>query len=359
LDSWYDKFAFTFDRVAMDYLLRQKAEEAGAEYRVGKSVKSVETTNEGGKYKHTLKIGGGESVEADYLVLADGPQRRVTIPTLQQFADGDLVSEKIGPANANHIAYQEYRRLPDEIFEDDVLRFWWGYMPGETTYPWYFPYADNVVEFGLTMPINLDLSTVENRDDYLFLHDDDERVPSGGEYIKRLLEHVYGDEYDIENDLPLVEERGKKPGTETYPISSTDPIDSPVHANIAAVGGAMGGTSAFHEGGYHIAMGTGKTAGRLIARGRIDEYNREWKKGELGREIHRNVCLAHIVRDYKPDDWDSAFRSAEISRGNMEASLLERVSSTVGMFKILAKQKYLMNVAKKNYVQINESDYTV
>lgn len=130
-------------------------------------------------------------------------------------------------------------------------------MPGHTAYPWVFPNDDNVCRVGLTMPIGLDIDEVDDRDAYALLREDDERIPQGREYVRRLLEQEYGDEYDIDEDFPLVEDRGKTKGTETYAISSTRPIDSPAEAGIAVTGGAMGATSAFHEGGDHVAVRTG------------------------------------------------------------------------------------------------------
>ena len=194
--------------------------------------------------------------------------------------------------------------MPEELFEPDRIKFWWGYMPGHTAYPWVFPNDDPVARIGLTMPIDLDLDSIGNRDAYALLRPDDDRVPQGGTYIKRLLADGY-DGYDDE-DFPLVEDRGKSGGTETYPISSTRPIESPTDANVAVVGGAMGATSAFHEGGDHVAIRTGRIAGRLAARDSLSAYNDEWQAA-IGSEIRRNCVFADVVRGYGPDDWDTLF----------------------------------------------------
>lgn len=356
LDSWYPGFGFTFDRVRMDDLLRDKAESEGAEYRAGDSVKAVDSTTDNGGYKHMVEVAGGESVEADYLVLADGPQRRVTIPALEQFTSGGVVRDRLGPRNANHIAYQEHRRWPEEKFEGDVLRFWWGLIPGETAYPWYFPNDDRVVRWGLTMPIDLDLSTIRNRGDYQLLWDSDETVPAGREYLRRLLEREYGDQYDVEEDFPLVESRGKSGGTESYPISSTNPIDSPTRAGVAVVGGAMGSTSAFHEGGYHLAYRTGKIAGELIREDRLDEYNDEWKSA-VGAEIARNVCLARLIRDYAPADFDRVFRNADVVVNGQESSVLGGLKSRLDLSVMGLRYKYVKRFRENPYVQIRESEY--
>lgn len=358
LDSWYDGFGFTFDRRRMDDLLKDKAEDAGAEYRAGESVKSVVSDIRHGDHLHKLTVSGGEDVEAEYLVLADGPQRRVTIPTLEQFTNEGVVRDRIGPRNANHIAYQEHRRFPDEEFESDVLRFWWGLIPGETAYPWYFPNDDNVVRWGLTMPIDLDLSSVTNRDSYKLLRDTDETVPQGRVYLRRLLEQEYGDRYDIEEDFPLVEDRGKDKGTESYPISSTNPIDSPTRAGVAVVGGAMGATSAFHEGGYHLAVRTGKIAGTLIRNGGLEGYNEEWKEA-VGPEIARNVCLARLIRNYAPRDFDRVFRDADIVVNGRRTSLLGSTKSRLDLFIMGLRYKYVKRFVENPYVQIREEEYSV
>ena len=302
MGSTYPNFGFTVHRARFDDWLRERAERAGAEYRVGTAVGDVETDLTGSP-SHTLSLRDGTEVAADHLVLADGPQRTVTGQVLGRWLpDGTM--ERLSSRNANHIAYQEYRRLPAELFEPDRIKFWWGYMPGHTAYPWVFPNDDPVARIGLTMPIDLDLEAVEDREAYGLLRPGDERVPQGATYIRRLLEEVY-DGYDA-GDFPLVEDRGKSGGTETYPISSTRPIESPTDADVAVVGGAMGGTSAFHEGGDHVAIRTGRIAGRLAARDDLSAYNAEWQAA-VGDEIRRNCVFADMVRGYGPDDWDTVF----------------------------------------------------
>ncbi|PSP33727.1 NAD(P)/FAD-dependent oxidoreductase, partial [Halobacteriales archaeon QH_10_67_22] len=248
IDSSYGSFGFAFHRAKFDDWLRDRAEAAGATYRVGTSVTDVDSTDG----NHTLTLADGEAVEAEKLVLADGPQRTVTTGALDQFMpEGRSLSDVLAPNEVNHIAYQEHRRVPEELFDPDFMKFWWGYIPGHTAYPWIFPNDDNVARIGLTMPIGVDLDSLSDRGSYALLSAEDERVPDGATYIRRLVEHEYPD-YDIE-DFPLVEDRGKQNGTEAYPISSTRPIESPVGADVAVVGGAMGATSAFHEGGDHVA----------------------------------------------------------------------------------------------------------
>ena len=360
IESSYDKFGFTFHRTRMDDWLREEAEAAGAEYRVGVGVTDVETDLSGG-HTHTLTLSSGEDFEAEYLILADGPQRQVTMRVLDRFSPDDRkISKVMAPNRANHIAYQEYREFPDELFDPRALKFWWGAMPGETAYPWIFPNDGTVARVGLTMPIGMDVEAVADREKYALLRPDDDRIPRGGEYVERLLEHLYGDEYDL-SDFPLVEGRGKSAGTETYPISSTRPIDSPTAAGIAVVGGAMGTTSAFHEGGYHVASRTGKIAGDLAATGNLDAYNDEWKAA-IGDEIVRNVSFADIVADYGPDDWDRTFQMA----GDILASRRERnalkwnVSAGLGGAKLVTKYKRTKRKYRKGkYVQFREDEYAV
>ncbi|MFC6716951.1 NAD(P)/FAD-dependent oxidoreductase [Natrialbaceae archaeon GCM10025810] len=361
MDASYPKFGYTFHRARMDDWLHERAEEAGADLRVGTGVKSVETELLGGP-THTLTLSNGEQLEADYLILADGPQRRVTIPTLDQFLPpGTSMTEYLSPPRANHIAYQEYREFPEELFAEfeDRLKFWWGYIPGETAYPWIFPNDGTVARVGLTMPIGMRLEDVRNPASYKLLRPDDEQLPSASEYLRRLLEREYGDEYDIDEDIPIVEDRGKSKGTETYPISSTRPIDSPVRANVAVAGGAMGTTSAFHEGGYHVAVRTGTIAGRLAATDSLAHYNDIWKRA-IGSEILRNVAFADIVADYEPDDWDWAFRTAsrmqDSSKGN--ALFSKKFSAGADALRLLAayrKRKFAYR--KGRYVQFGADEY--
>ncbi|QFU83713.1 NAD(P)/FAD-dependent oxidoreductase [Natronorubrum aibiense] len=365
IDATYPKFGYTFHRARMDDWLYERATDAGADLRVGTGVKDLETDLRASSPNgptHTLTLSTGDQLEAQYVVLADGPQRRITLDALDQFtAPGRSVSDYLSPPNANHIAYQEYREFPPELFEEfeDTLKFWWGYMPGETAYPWVFPNDGTVARVGLTMPIGMELEDVSNPAAYALLDPSDEQLPTGSEYITRLLEHEYGDEYDIETDIPIVEDRGKSKGTETYPISSTRPIDSPVGANIAVAGGAMGTTSAFHEGGYHVAVRTGKIAGRLAATDSLENYNDVWKRA-IGDEIRRNVSFADIVKDYEPDDWDWAFDVINDMQGSTGDNVLisKRYSAGLDASKILlAYKKRKFAYRNGSYVQLCEDEY--
>lgn len=354
IEARYEHLGFTFHRARFDDYLREKAEAAGAEYRVGTGVKAVESNL--GEGTHTLQLKDGSAIEAKYLILADGPQRQVTIPVLDGLLPNQIASERLSPPKTNHIAYQEHRRIPEEVFDASSIKFWWGWMPGETAYPWIFPNDGQIARVGLTMPIGMDIADFDPSA-YRLLSTDDDRIPSGGEFVRRLLEELYGDEYDIESDFQLVDDRGKRKGTETYPISSTRPIDSPVEAGIAVAGGAMGSTSAFHEGGDHTAVATGTLAGRLAAAGRLSEYNDAWK-GKVGSEILRSVVFADLVADYQPSDWDKAFRTAR----QLQNPTGFRPSISAGLSGLALVLRYRLHkyrVRRQGYVQIKESEYQV
>ncbi|WP_353633578.1 NAD(P)/FAD-dependent oxidoreductase [Halobacterium sp. NMX12-1] len=361
IDADYDEFGFTFHRAKFDDWLRERAEDAGADYVAGTSVKAVDTDLSGG-HEHTLTLGDGEEVTAEYLVLADGPQRQVTMRVLDPLLpDGKRASEVLSPPSANHIAYQEYRRFPEELFDEDTLKFWWGWMPGETAYPWVFPNRDGVARVGLTMPIGLDIDDFD-ASEWRLLREDDDRIPSGDEYLRRLLEELYGDEYDVEADFPLVDGHGKSNSTETYAISSTRPIESPTEAGIAVVGGAMGATSSFHEGGDHVAHRTGKLAGKLAAEGNLGEYNAAWHDA-IGDEIRRNVAMADVVAEFGPADWDKTIR---ITRQMLESSdsgtiiSKSNARSAAGGLRLYTKYKRAkFRYRKRKYAQIRESDYSL
>ena len=355
IESSYPAFGLAFHRAKFDDWLREEAEQAGATYRVGDSVTGVETSLDGG-HSHTLSLSNGEEVETEYLVLADGPQRTVTIEALDQFTGDRSMASVLDPSQVNHIAYQEHRDVPAEIFEPTRIKFWWGLMPGHTAYPWVFPNDDTVARIGLTIPIGLDIDEFD-REHWALLGDDDERIPQGKEYIERLLERQYP-EYDLD-DFPLVEDRGKRGGTETYAISSTRPIESPTAAGIAVVGGAMGGTSAFHEGGDHVAVRTGRIAGRLAGRERLAEYNQAWQN-VLGDEILRNVTMAEVVREYTPADWDRAFDAADKMFNRGEHSMLGTVRAGIPGLKLLLEyHSRKRGFTSGGYVQFAESEYSV
>jgi len=354
IESSYDGFGFTFQRARLDDWLRRRAEAAGADYRVGVSVTGVDTDLSGPT--HTVHLAGGDDLTADYLVLADGPQRTVTNPTLDQFLAEGSMSERLTSTEVNHIAYQEHRRVPEELFDPDFIEFWWGIMPGHTAYPWIFPNDEPVARIGLTMPIGLDIDDFDTAD-WSLLRASDTDIPRGGEYIERLLERQFPD-YELA-DFPLVEDRGKTGGTETYPISSTKPIESPVAANVAVTGGAMGATSAFHEGGDHVAIRTGKIAGRLAATDGLERYNDEWQAA-IGDEVLRNVTFADLVRDWQPRDWDRAFTtaSAMANAGGVRSS--EALKGGLYGLQMVARYKWgKFGYRDGRYVQLRESEFAV
>ncbi|MFC6785527.1 NAD(P)/FAD-dependent oxidoreductase [Halobaculum halobium] len=366
IESSYDSFGYTMHRARFDDFMRDRAEDAGAEYRVEASVKDVQTDLSAGvggdDPRHVVSIAGGDEVGADFLVLADGPQRTVTNRVLDRFLpEGHKASERLASTRANHIAYQEYREFPQEVYDevDGAITFWWGVMPGHTAYPWVFPNADRVCRVGLTMPIGLDLDEVEDREQYELIREDDERVPSGKEYVRRILEREWGDEYDIEEDFPLVEDAGKRKGTETYPISSTNPIESPVEAGVCVAGGAMGTTSAFHEGGDHVAVRTGAIAGELAAGGDVSDYNERWHEA-IGDELLRNVALAELCRGYGPDDWDDTFQiGREMLAGEKGLGMFEqKFGAGWGAAKLLLRYQWIKwRHRDGRYVQLTEDEY--
>jgi electron-transferring-flavoprotein dehydrogenase len=355
------KFGVTYDRAKFDDWMVERARAAGAEYRLGDGVRSVETYLDGAP-SHRLTLRSGDELEADQLVLADGPQRTVTMGVLDRYLPEDKqASDLLAPPRANHIAYQEYRRFPEGLLETDAIKFWWGYIPGHTAYPWVFPNDGDVARVGLTMPIGVDLDAVSDREDYGLIRDEDERMPPGREIIRRLLEREYGDRYDVEEDFPFVADRGKDEGTETYPISSTRPVDSPVEANTAVTGGAMGATSAFHEGGGHVAARTGAIAGRLAAQDRLDHYNDAWHQA-IGSEVRRNVALADLVRRFGPADWDRVFA---ITRKVVELDAAGGMTMRKGLaaagfrgLKLAGRYKWLKRgIRGRRLPQIREVDY--
>ena len=330
IDSAYPNFGFTMHRARFDDWLGDRARSAGADYRVGASVAGVETSLTG-RPSHTLTLRDGTEIEAEYLVLADGPQRTVTGRVLGRWLP-ETAMDRLETRRANHIAYQEYREFPPELLEDDRIKFWWGYMPGHTAYPWVFPNDGRVARVGLTMPIDLDLDSVDGRERYRLLRPE---------------------------DFPVQTDRGKSDGTETYPISSTRPIESPTRANVAVVGGAMGATSAFHEGGDHVAVRTGSIAGRLAALGALRAYNAEWHRA-IGPEVRRNCIFAEMVRGYGPDDWDRLFGLVDDIVDDDGITPRESVRTGVSGAKLFAEYT-LRKFGYRNgrYAQILEHEYAV
>ncbi len=101
-----DGFGFCFHRARFDDCLRERATDAGADYRVGVSVTSVETDLRNSP-RHTVRLANGEDIAAEYVILADGPQRTLPGGTLDQFLPAGQTMADIMPSNkVNHIAYQ-------------------------------------------------------------------------------------------------------------------------------------------------------------------------------------------------------------------------------------------------------------
>lgn len=362
LGGSYPHFGFTFHRARFDDWLRGRAEEAGAEYAIGTAVRAVEVNH---PEAHHLELNDGRVIEAKHVILADGPARSVTIPTLHQCLPDDRdIAEQLGPRAANHIAYQEYRRFPPELFDRDIITFWWGWIPGHTAYPWVFPNSETVARVGLTMPIGLELEDVDNPGEYRLLRETDQHIPRGEVLIERLLDEAFPDREPSE--FSIVQDRGKSAGTETYPISSTPPIDSPAAANIAVVGGAMGATSAFHEGGDHVAIRTGKIAGELAADDALSRYNPAWKRA-IGAEVRRNLAMAATVKGFSPADWDRAFSVLNRlvnEHGSLNPSSVGYLTwlRAVGLTGLSVGARYRWHnrrLGGGDIVQIKETEYTV
>jgi len=194
IESSYDQFGYTFNRARFDDWLRERAEDAGAEYRTGVRVTGVDSDgpeavdsdldvdSSDDDPRHVVSLANGDTVGADFLILTDGPQRTVTNKVLDGYLpDGKQASELLASPKVNHIAYQEYRRFPEEVFEElkTSIKFWWGVMPGHTAYPWVFPNDNQVCRVGLTMPIGLDIDAIAEREEYALLKPDDDRIPQG------------------------------------------------------------------------------------------------------------------------------------------------------------------------------------
>jgi len=312
LDVDLDSFGMTFDRPGLDDDLVAAARDAGVDIRMGARVSSVETDWHESGLRHHLTVPRGEDVVAEYLVLADGPKRTVTIDAIGQFLDGE--QERVAPANQNqHVARQFYVEPPADATWTDGLEHafavFWGHVPGHTAYPWVFPLEEGVYEIGLTRPAGLDRPDVfEGLDvdprEWPLLDPDDTAYPGDEEILRRFYTRTLSARGDLTDHT--VGNRGKFDGKETYVISSMRPFDSPTDANIAVVGGAGGFTSAFHEGGDHVAVYTGSLAGELIGDDTqsLTDYNGEWKR-RYGYEIFPNVAFARLVEDFTPGEYDT------------------------------------------------------
>jgi electron-transferring-flavoprotein dehydrogenase len=121
----------------------------------------------------------------------------------------------------------------------------------------------------------------------------------------------------------------------------------------------MGATSAFHEGGDHVAVRTGKIAGSLAGAGALSAYNYEWKRA-IGREVLRNVAFADVVRGFEPADWDRTFRAVDRLLDRGRYSRLRAARAGLGGLGLLARYELTkFGYRDDGYVQIEQSEYAV
>lgn len=351
-----ESFGITFDRPGLDDDMREMAEREGTDYRVGERVTDVKSEKHSDQHLHKVSIANGEDIQTPYLILADGPGRSVTLPVIEQFLEGQ--EERIDPSLANHRAVQRNYEVPEEVYEDkeDVFELnWW--IPGHSAYLWTFPLEENILEIGMTYPLEMeanDLSGLE-ADGFPLIEESDDSFPGPKKLLDRYLDEMYpGWQETFEPAL----DKGKSRGQEQYIISSTPPIESPSSAGIAITGGAMGATSNFHEGGDHGAVITGHLAGKLAAEDELDRYNEEWRR-ELGPEIYGNVGFAEVLKGWGPEELDRAF--SNLIGDSQPSSLNDLLWTGKILFEYASKNEFLREKVRMNgdreYTLILEDEY--
>jgi electron-transferring-flavoprotein dehydrogenase len=119
----------------------------------------------------------------------------------------------------------------------------------------------------------------------------------------------------------------------------------------------MGATSAFHEGGDHVAIRTGQIAGRLAARDQLSAYNAEWQAA-IGDEIRRNCVFADMVRGYGPDDWDTVFGLVNSVKDPDGVDLDQAIFTGLTGAKLFAEYRFRkVGYRGGRYAQVRASDY--
>ncbi len=121
----------------------------------------------------------------------------------------------------------------------------------------------------------------------------------------------------------------------------------------------MGTTSAFHEGGDHLAVRTGEIAGRLAAQGKLGHYNHEWHEA-VGDELLRNVSLSELVRGWTPEKWDEVFSVGEEMLAGEDAGEMLSWSPRAGLrgAKLLGQYKLTKFRNRNRYVQLTADEYS-
>ncbi len=126
-------YAAVVRRNELDAALVRLAEAAGADVRQGRSVEGVERTASG----VAVTVAGGERLEADYLIAADGVWSVVRKLT--------GASDEAGYLGEWH-AFRQYRKASTDESRDLWVMFETDLRPG---YAWSFPLADGTVNVGI------------------------------------------------------------------------------------------------------------------------------------------------------------------------------------------------------------------
>jgi electron-transferring-flavoprotein dehydrogenase len=121
----------------------------------------------------------------------------------------------------------------------------------------------------------------------------------------------------------------------------------------------MGATSAFHEGGDHVAVRSGKLAGELAATDSLARYNEAWKAA-IGEEIRRNVAMADLVADFGPREWDEIFGTVNRMVTAEGPLWRQAVAGGLGGLTLFAGYKgRKFRLRDGGYVQLRADEYVV
>lgn len=126
-------YAAVVRRTELDHALVALARRAGAEVREGVALENVERNGNG----VVVTVAGGEQIEADYVLGADGVWSNVRKLTGATDEDGYL---------GEWHAFRQYRKSTTETSRDLWVLFETDLRPG---YAWSFPLADGTVNVGI------------------------------------------------------------------------------------------------------------------------------------------------------------------------------------------------------------------
>lgn len=238
-----DRLGSVFHRDKFDAYLAERAMKLGAEIRTGIGAKDIKGSPPEG-LRGLVSTSDGEMIPFDVLVIAWGSA---------PFRTPEF-----------HHAVQAIANMD---YPQDLISLYFGQKIAPSGYAWIFPNGNKTVKIGLGM----DCSHKQNPMDYL------------GRFVT--------DQNLVENSV----------------ISRLVPTSKPPKSGVVGktlfVGDSLPACDPLHGGGIINAIITGRCAGRAIAGGFPNMYDKYWRQ-ELYGENMRRYRMKKLLYSFRDEDFD-------------------------------------------------------